>query len=250
MSTLTDEDIVSHCHDPATEVLSGLYCSNRVVRITENLAVKFGRFVTAQEFANQQVAHQCLDTDIVDVPTAYRFIQKEEIGYIVMDYVNGKTLNLPSAKPMAEELGNILSHIHRQEATKPGALGGGPVAGALWPEHEEVEFSKIDDLQAWFDKRTPNKGHKADLLRHALCMCHLDFNPRNIMLDDNRIYLIDWSAAGYFPRFFEHVLYQFIPQDLGFLHLLEPHLAPLTEEEMESAKTVVEILRYSQYRVL
>jgi serine/threonine protein kinase len=207
MSALTDDRIISLCHDPATTILSAPQCSNKVVRITDSLAVKFGHFVTAQEFRNQQVAQQRLDADIVNVPKAYRFVQKEEIGYIVMDYVDGDTLDLVSAKKMAEDLGKVLGYIHQQGATKPGPLGGGPVSGVLWPEHEEVEFLETDDLQLWLNRRAPSSRHKLDLCRHALSMCHMDFNPRNIMVDGSRIYLIDWSAAGYFPRFFEHILY-------------------------------------------
>ncbi|KAF2245119.1 kinase-like protein [Trematosphaeria pertusa] len=249
MSALTDDEIVSLCHDEATTALSASQYSNKVVRITERLAVKFGQFVTAQEFRNQQVAQRHLDPNIVNVPTAYRFIQKERAGYIVMDYIHGDTLDLASAKPMAEELGKVLGHIHQQKATIPGPLGGGPVSGVLWPEHEEVEFSKTDDLQFWFDRHSPSSRQKLDLRYHPLSMCHLDFNPRNIIVDGRKIYLIDWSAAGYFPRYFEHILYQFLPQDLSFFNLLSPFLAPLSEQESESATLVVETLRYSQVHV-
>jgi serine/threonine protein kinase len=244
MSALTDDQIISLCHDPATKVLSAQQCSNKVVLIMDSLAVKFGHYVTAEEFKNQQAAQQRLSADIVNVPRAYRFVQKEAVGYIVMDYVDGKTLDLVSARNMAEELGKVLNYIHRQEATIPGSLGGGPVSGVLWPEHEEVEFSESDDLQLWFDQHSPSSGHKLDLRRHALSMCHLDFNPRNIMVNGNGIYLVDWSSAGYFPRFFEHILYQFIPQDLGFFNL------PLSDKELESAQTALEILQHSQFRVL
>ncbi|KAF2790767.1 hypothetical protein K505DRAFT_419614 [Melanomma pulvis-pyrius CBS 109.77] len=249
MSTLTDDEIISRCHDSATTILSAPQCSNRVVRITDSLVAKFGHFITAQEFRNQQVAQQYLDAGIVNVPTAHRFIQKGEIGYIIMDYVDGDTLDLASAKPMAAELAKVLGHIHQLGATRPGPLGGGPVSGVLWPEHEEVEFSNPDDLQHWFNRRSPNSEHTLNLQRHALSMCHLDFNPRNIMVNGRRIYLIDWSAAGYFPRFFEHILYQFLPQDLGFFNLLSPFLAPLSDEELESATMVVETLRHSQFHI-
>ncbi|KAF1832346.1 hypothetical protein BDW02DRAFT_454737, partial [Decorospora gaudefroyi] len=183
---------------------------NRVVRITDGLAVKFGYFVTAREFRNQQVAQRSLDASIVHVPTAHRFILKGGIGYIMMDYVNGATLDLTSAKPIAAELANVLAHIHHQGATRPGPLGGGPVSGVLWPKHEDVEFSNADDFQHWFDQRLPNAERKPNLQRHTLSMCHLDFNPRNIIVDGGRISLIDWSGAGYFPRFSEHIVYQFL----------------------------------------
>jgi hypothetical protein len=55
-STLNDDHIISLCYDPTKTVLSASQCSNKVVRITDSLAVKFGHFVTAQEFRNQQVA--------------------------------------------------------------------------------------------------------------------------------------------------------------------------------------------------
>ncbi|KAF2806060.1 uncharacterized protein BDZ99DRAFT_524290 [Mytilinidion resinicola] len=132
MSALTDDRIISLCHDPTTTILSAPQCLNKVVRITDSLARR-------------------LDADIVNVPTAYQFVQKEEIGYIVMDYVDGDTLDLVSAKNMAEELGKVLNYIHQQGATKPGSLGGGLVSGVLWPEHEEVEFSETNDLQLWLN---------------------------------------------------------------------------------------------------
>jgi serine/threonine protein kinase len=250
MCTLTDDQIVSLCKDPTATVLSALQCSNQVIRITESLAVKFGHFVTAQEFRNQQVAHQRLDPAIVNVPTAHRFIQKQYIGYIVMDYINGTTLDLASATQMAGELGKVLNYIHEQEATAPGSLGGGPVSGVLWPEHEEVEFTETNDLQLWLDRRSTYSQRKLDIRRHTLSLCHLDFDTRNIIVDGSCIYLIDWSAAGWFPRYFEHILYQFLPRDFGFYKALEPFLAPLSNEERESAKIVVETLHYSQFHIL
>ncbi|TLD29464.1 hypothetical protein E2P81_ATG05758 [Venturia nashicola] len=123
----------SRCHDPATEILSDSQFSNRVVRIADSVAVKFGHFITAEEFRNQQAAQQRLNADIVNAPKAYR------------------------AKIIAEKLGEVLNYIHRQEATSPGSLGGGPVSGALWPEHEEVEFSNSEDLQLWFDRHSPRR---------------------------------------------------------------------------------------------
>jgi len=66
-----------------------------------------------------------------------------------MDYIDGDTLDLVSAKNMAEKLGKVLGHIHRQGATEPGSLWRrtGIWCGVLWPEHEEVEFLKTEDLQ-------------------------------------------------------------------------------------------------------
>ncbi|KAF1972042.1 hypothetical protein BU23DRAFT_645366 [Bimuria novae-zelandiae CBS 107.79] len=122
MSSFTDDHIVSLCHNPMTTILSSPLCLNKVARISNDVAVKFGQFVTVQEFKNQQIAQQSLDSDIVTVPRAYRFFQKEDAGYIIMDYVAGKTLDLESAKEVVKELGEVLNHIHQHEGMNPGHL--------------------------------------------------------------------------------------------------------------------------------
>jgi hypothetical protein len=71
MTALTDDQNVSLCHSPASTVLSEAGCSNKVIRITESLVVKFGHFVTIHKFKNQQVAQQRLSAGIVNVPAAY-----------------------------------------------------------------------------------------------------------------------------------------------------------------------------------
>lgn len=248
MCSLSDEQIVLLCHDPATEILSLPECTNRVVRIADDLVAKFGPFVTVHEFKNQQVAQQCLDRDLVRVPKVHRYIEKEAAGYIVMDYIDGHVIDLQSARTMAESLGKALNHVHDQIAAQPGSLGGGPLSGALWPEHEEVEFSQSNDLQHWLQSHSPKSAGRVDLNGHTFSMCHLDFSPRNIMVDADRIYLIDWSAAAYLPRFFEFVVYYFLPQDLEFFALVKPFLRPLTREEQESVEDVKKTLQYTRFR--
>ncbi|KIV98465.1 uncharacterized protein PV09_09731 [Verruconis gallopava] len=247
MCSLTDEQIILLCHDPTTEIISLPECTNRVVRITDGLAAKFGRFVSVHEFRNQHIAQRYLDPDLVRVLKFHRYIEKEGTGYIIMDYVDGHILDLQCARMMAERLGKVLNHLHAQTATRPGSLGGGPLSGALWPEHEEVEFSEAEDLQHWLQSHMPKSAGRIDLNGHTFSMCHLDFSPRNIMVDGDRIYLVDWSAAAYLPRFFEFLVYKFLPQDLEFFALVKPFLLPLTEKEQESVEIVAETLQYARF---
>jgi hypothetical protein len=107
MSSLSNDRIVSICHDPTAKIiLSSPQRSNKVARITNDLAVKFGHSVT---FKNCPAAPRLRHSDC---PRAHRISQKEGIGYVVMDYVAGKTLDLDSAKEVAKELGKVLNHIH------------------------------------------------------------------------------------------------------------------------------------------
>jgi Phosphotransferase enzyme family len=201
-----------------SKILSAPGCSKQVVRITDSLVVKFGLFVTVEEFKNQQMAKRCLNPEIVHVPSVHRFLQKAAVGYIVIDFVDGRTLEEQPDESMLKKLANILDHIHQQQGLRPGSLGGGPTYGVLWPLHEEVEFSDTDDFQRWLNIRSRRLGHTFDIHPYPLSMCHLDFNPRNIMVNGNRVSLIDWAAAGYFPPFFERIAYQFLrTEDLCFL---------------------------------
>lgn len=39
-----------------------------------------------------------------------------------------------------------------------------------------------------------------------LVLTHLDIHPDNVILDnDNRVWLIDWELAGFYPQWFEYV---------------------------------------------
>ena len=147
--------IVSLFHEPASTVLLAPRRSNKMVRITRSLVVKFRHFVTIHEFKNQQAAQQRFNASIFNVTETFQFTKKDRIRYIVMDYVDGNTLHLVSAKSIAKELSEVLGHIHLQEATTPWTLRGGPLSSNLWPEHEEVEFSEPTNLQRWFDQHSP-----------------------------------------------------------------------------------------------
>ncbi|KAF1852122.1 uncharacterized protein K460DRAFT_47297 [Cucurbitaria berberidis CBS 394.84] len=190
MSALTDAQINLLCHDPAAIILSAPEYSDKVIRITNELVVKFGQHVTIQEFRNQQTAQQRLDADVDGSRATWR-----------------------------------------------------------WTNIWEVAFSKTEDLQLWLNRRSPNSEHKPNLCCYPLAMCHLDLNPRNLMVDGSRIYVLDWSAAGYFPRLLKHTLYQFLLRDLSFFNIVEPFLIPLSNEESDEAKIVTEILRCSQIHV-
>jgi thiamine kinase-like enzyme len=45
---------------------------------------------------------------------------------------------------------------------------------------------------------------RLDLSKYDLIFCHLDLADRNVLfMDDDRICIIDWESAGFFPQIFE-----------------------------------------------
>ncbi|KIV98373.1 uncharacterized protein PV09_09792 [Verruconis gallopava] len=244
----TDTEIISRCH-ASGDLLSDSSCSNKVVKISSNIVVKYGNFVKEGEFFNQQIAFQLLDPNIVRVPAPYRFIQDGPIGYLVMDFAEGEVPCTKQALAVAPRLRQILSHMHNIRGETPGALSGGVVEGALWPNNVPI-FKDRRNLEDWLTRRLKRPGSRISFEDQPLVMCHMDFSPRNLVICNSNktvtVTLLDWSSAGYFPRIFDYIPYKFSPLDTGFFLNLEPHLASLSPQEKQTAKDVVQALENCQ----
>jgi aminoglycoside phosphotransferase len=239
ISHLTDEEIIALCESPTAQLLSDRTCSTKVVKVLPTTVVKYGFGVTFQEFSNQQIARQRLNPTLVHVPPVHRYIRKGDVGYILMDYVPGNTLNPANIEKYGKRLSQILRHLHEMQGEVPGPFNSGPIQGVLWSELEEIRFGSLDELEEWLSRRLLQRGKRISLQEHTLVMCHGDFVPRNIIIHEGTISLIDWSAAGYFPRFFERISHRFSPLDAPFYKSLERYLDPLNDTEQRDAELVV-----------
>ena len=85
--TATDDEIVAYCLNPNSVSLSKAPYGNNVVKISDNVVVKFGVGVKEEEANNQKRAYELIDHNIVRVPFVYRFFTKDQLGYIVMKYM-------------------------------------------------------------------------------------------------------------------------------------------------------------------
>jgi thiamine kinase-like enzyme len=70
----------------------------------------------------------------------------------------------------------------------------------------------------------------------------MDLAPRNILLlPDDSFCLLDWEAAGCYPRSFEHASLRLMAGQSGnFHHLLLDRMEALTAEEEAQVKAVIE----------
>jgi hypothetical protein len=236
---VSDAEIISRCS--SSSLLSDPTCSNKVVHIFSNIVVKFGPYVKKEEFWNQTIAFQRLDPAIVRVPAPHRFIQEGGIGYLVMDFVKGEEPNSTQAVAMAPQLGRILSHLHGIHNEKPGSLCGYAIQGVLWPD-ANVVFKDREDLENWLTRRLRGLRPRIEFGDQPLVMCHLDFVPRNMLVFDGTVTLLDWASSGYLPRMFDYIAHKFTSHDDLFFENLRPHLQPLTPQEEETARCVLEAL--------
>lgn len=206
---LSDSEIAQLCFSPNREIVGGLREGNLVIKLSDDIVVKFGLSVTVEEANNQRKAFELLDQSIVRVPRLYRFFTQDNpqpfppTGFIVMEYIHGETLQIPNSDQVLQ-IARILSHFSTIRCQSPGPLQGGRSHGLIWEETGQPEFKSVQQMETWLNYRLPGENTKLSLARYPLVLCHLDLAPRNIIcLRDNSICFVDWASAGFYPRFFE-----------------------------------------------
>jgi serine/threonine protein kinase len=195
MFTKEEEDrIVACCDDPDRHLLSSDEYASEVVKYKETMAVKFGEPVSDQEARNQRHARSILDPSIVRVPEVYHCFQRGEIGYLVMEYIEGEPCPDDVRPDIIDKAANIVTHLRTHHGTIPGPVGGG-LARALLFENEPIEIQDLADLETYFndrllvEKKGPVKFEESELV-----FCHNDIAPRNVILcKDGLLALIDWA---------------------------------------------------------
>ncbi|QDS73729.1 hypothetical protein FKW77_004370 [Venturia effusa] len=247
--TATDDELIMLCHTDACRLLSGNLAGNRVVQISTVAVIKFGIGVTKEEFANQYIAYQQLDPTIVRVPRAYRYIQRDSIGFIVMEFIQGRQINVDDIATYATKLNSILAHFSEHRSQVPGPFNGGQCRGIIWPDSEEIIFSKRQDLEIWLNTRLRlgRVDETINLGDFDLIMCHMDFVGRNILaLADGSLCVLDWAHAGYYPHFFERLVQDFAPSDRAFCSTLARTCSPLSVLEEKVSRLVAKACSNSQ----
>jgi hypothetical protein len=209
---LSDLEIAQRCADPHRQLVGA---ATNVVRLSDNVVVKFGWNVTAEEACNQRRAFELLDRNIVRVPQVYHNFSLSngqglpDSGYIVMEYIHGKVLGedeTPSNEQV-ERLAHILQYFSTLQGDRPGPLGGGASHGLLWEENGKPVFKNVQQVERWLNLRLPDVDSKLSLVKYPLILCHLDLAPRNVVwLADGSVSILDWCSAGRFTRNSDFVL--------------------------------------------
>ncbi|ELR05315.1 hypothetical protein VC83_01570 [Pseudogymnoascus destructans] len=117
----------------------------RVIKLSNDIAVKFGRGVTAAEARTHEFAYQNVNPNIVHVPQVYRFFERDydprwssSEGYLFMEYVPGRTLaelDLDVGDDIVPRIAQIIAHLGqigvRNDLSDavPGPIGGGSPRG-------------------------------------------------------------------------------------------------------------------------
>lgn len=230
------EQFIDACRSGHYPVIGGCEFGRLVVQISQNAVVKYGSGVTAAEADTQAYVYEHIDPSIFRVPEVYQFFEEESdwglIGYLVMEFVDGTTLDALDGQVQAElstRLASCFQHLWQISATekvRPGPIGGGEPRGSIWSDDGACTvFQTLLDMERWLNVSLENDEHLARIGRWdfpdypdrlkslndrfslegcPLVMCHGDFVGRNAVLQDNGVlYIIDWGCAGFYPFFFD-----------------------------------------------
>ncbi|RMZ87185.1 hypothetical protein DV736_g5589, partial [Chaetothyriales sp. CBS 134916] len=213
---LTNSEIVGFCQlhkDDRSRLLSPDESGTKVIKLTDQVVVKFGRSVRLQEASAQDLAFKNTDCEVLRIPKVYRFFSQQEskwdsVGYLVMEKIDGVNLEQLGDWDKAEivsRVTTVLNALHSIPGTCPGPISGGEAYGYLYAQKSSgTEFSTINDLESYLNERLAFFERKISLGGQHLCLCHMDVAPRNFIMDVyGRLCLLDWATAGFYPRYFE-----------------------------------------------
>ncbi|KAI9748178.1 MAG: hypothetical protein M4579_007290 [Chaenotheca gracillima] len=263
--TASEEWLVDFVHRTEAEhgMVGGLREGNRVIKLSDTIAVKYGYSVSIEEAATQDFAHQNVKSSIVRIPKVYRYLvagtePRRNKGYLFMEYVPGRTidaLDLSIHEDIVPRIAKIIEHLGQILGDGiPGPVGGGEPQGYLWGDDgADAIFGSVEELNAWLNKRLALRDKSIDVTPYPLVLCHMDLCRRNMILDEetNAIWLLDWGFAGFYPRFFEiYTLRWSPPYDPSYKEPLitaTEELLKVTDEERR-LKPLMQIARAAQLR--
>lgn len=239
-----DAEVIAFClFGPQDRIIGGVPEGNLIVKVSEQIVVKFGPGVHEDEANNQRKACELLDHDIVRVARVHRFFSDEcGRGYIMMDYIKGEVID-PLGPDHIRRLVRVLDYFSTLQRQTPGSLSGAPCRGLLWPETEDLTFNGVEEMETWFNSKLfPGEG-EVSFQGCDLVLCHLDLAPRNIIWPpDGSFCFVDWASAGFFPRLFEFwAQWNIEGKDGSFNRLLLDSMTPLRNHEAEQKSSICRV---------
>ncbi|KAJ6116184.1 hypothetical protein N7523_005550 [Penicillium sp. IBT 18751x] len=208
VADISDEEITRLCHE--NQNLNVIQHGRCFKRISDDVIVKFGWSVTPDEAANQQFAHELSRETKIKIPKVYRFFSRSSVGYIVMEFIHGDLLEkvpVQDRSIIIHDLAKAISTLSTAQSPDfPGPRAGGIPRGYLFSDDGAGEsLDTIDKINSWFNKRARLEPleQKFNFKLSDCIFCHMDLNPRNIIVRDTCFYVLDWEFAGFYPGEFE-----------------------------------------------
>jgi serine/threonine protein kinase len=221
-----------------------------IVRLSRQLIMKFGPAIREDEIS---VTKRVLADTNIRTPTLHRSFLHHSGGYMVMDYIDGSTLetiwdgiNEASRDAIGREIAEMVSSLQTIRFSEPGTLSGGSSRGVWFSEYEPEPFKGTEDFNNFFNRKLAVSMRfgqaKLDLppfCFDSFCLVHQDLKPINFILDGHgKLWIIDWGSAGAYPPVFEAAALSADTLFKDFDELVLKYI-PHKTEEVEHLKAVV-----------
>ncbi|KAL2016088.1 hypothetical protein VTK56DRAFT_4262 [Thermocarpiscus australiensis] len=133
----------------------------------------------------------------IPISKLYCSFEDSDAVYIVMEYVDGVTMNTldPEKRKVVEK--QIEQHLETLRQLKSDTFGG-PSGIVISPYRAMVKSARME----WKMKRRPTKD---------LVFCHNALSTYNVIVDPETLLIkviIDWEYAGFFPPEFEGMFFR------------------------------------------
>lgn len=213
-----------------------------VVRLSHNLILKSGTGVLASEGETMRYVIKTFPG--VRLPRVYRYFNVDcpfsyfgVKGYIVMDYVDGLSLDScwdqlshEAQKNIVTQVAAMVNQLQSIHSGNPGVISGGISRGIWFSDYGAGPFTTKEVFEKWINWKLGLSKYygraAADVPQieyHYFVLIHGDLSPRNLILDaDNQVWLIDWGCAGVYPPIFEAASLKHQVQFPSFAQLLLP----------------------------
>lgn len=198
LRSLSNSDIALLCRN-LNVIISGDPNVRCLAKISDDVIVKCGWSVTHEEAANQEFVYKFSRTCDLKVPKIYRYFRIHDIGYIVMEFIHGTSLEKVSFREhlgLVQRLAKAIHGLFQQiPADFPGPRNGGIPRGYIFSEDGAgTTLSSMSKLNQWLNERLilddDEIGFNFNL---SDCrFCHLDLSRWNIiMCPDGSFCLLD-----------------------------------------------------------
>ncbi|KFZ24789.1 hypothetical protein V502_00730 [Pseudogymnoascus sp. VKM F-4520 (FW-2644)] len=209
INALSDDEIVTLAENPDVRVNS-TKVARGLAKLSDDIAVKFGWEITDEEVAKQKFAYEYSLKSDITVPKIYRFFRIKDKAYIVMDFIEGVTLDevdYLEHPGLIDRLALAMHSLFSQiPCGPPGPTNGGILRGFLFSEDGAfTTFNSIPKLNKWMNTRLRAKaGEPGFEFTASECVFqHQDLARRNIIMrPDGSFCLVDWEHSGFYPRIF------------------------------------------------
>jgi hypothetical protein len=233
LDALSDDDIAAICQNPDIR-LNDPELTRGVAKLSNGIAVKFGRGITDEEIANHKFAYEYSVKSDIKVPKIHRFFRIDDKAYIVMEFIEGVTLNEINCREhpgLIDRLALAIESLFTQMPSgPPGPKNGGIPRGYLFSEDGALTtFNSIPKLNQWTNQRLRVKDGEPrfDFTASDCVFYHLDLARRNIIMrPDGSFCIVDWESAGFYPRVFA-------AYSLGFVGIFDRVFADDLTEALE-----------------